>query len=478
MTRLSDALRDARSGAQLSEALMSRMVGIDEPRLRKLESGTAEPLPEELQAYAQAFGVSMQQLAAGEAARAPLTHLFYRSVSEGGPEALEELVDTGAHRVLGELMRTVRDINELETLLGLSNPPALPTPPKRALEIGDIPPFGADRLAEWLREELGLGLEPIASMREILTDRLGVRLLWVTPEELDPVIDGACTLSPRPAILVNLVEGPLCWWRTRMTLAHELCHLLCDREPGDGRFTIFSPHGLREAKGRWRLFDGFDRIERRAGAFAACFLAPAAAVRRAVGQLDVTSEEAISAVGRGLGLGRTTAINRLQHVFGLSKQTRLAMEARSGSHWLVENHVDQGPERIGLRSGVVQDLALDAFARGLLDRVRVREYLRLPFTEALPEHDALTTEQRAPLRRIEDSARGAAQLYLQEELEGETGYVATTVSRIEGGFRVAVEARRDGSADQAGHRGFLTLSHDLAVTGVEITRPARDLPGA
>lgn len=478
MIRLSDAIRNARTGAKLSESLMSRMVGVDESRLRQLESGTVEPLPEELQAYAQSFGVSMQQLAAGEAPRAPLTRLFFRSMSEGGPEALEELVATGAHRVLGEFMRGARDIAELEGLLGKSAPPALPVPPKWALELGDTPPFGADRLADWLREELDLGLEPIASMRAILTTRLGIPILWVTPEELDPVIDGACTLSPRPAILVNLVEGPLCWWRNRMTLAHELCHLLCDHEPSDRRFTIFSPHGLREARGRLRLFEDFERIERRAGAFAACFLAPAAAVRDALGQLDVTSEDAISVVGRRFGLGRTTAINRLQHVFGFSRQTRLAMEARSANHWLVASHLDQGPERIGLRSGVVQDLALEAFAARLLDRARVREYLRLPLTEPLPEHGSLTAEQRAPLRRIEDSVRGVAQLYLQEDPGGADGHVATTVSHIEGGFRVDVEEWCDGSPAQAEHRGFVIVSHDLAVTRAEITRPASDLRGA
>ena len=468
MPRLSDVLWRARTGAKLGEAIMSRMLGIDEGRLRKLESGEVEPQPDELEAYAQAFGVGVRQLGRGEAGQAPLTQLFCRSMSEGGPEALEELIATGGHRVLGELMRCVRDIAELEALLGHPKPPALPVPTKSVTELGEAPPYHADELAAWLRGELGLGLDPIPSMHELLSERLGIQILWVSPEVLTPVIDGASTVSPRPAILVNLVEGPLCWWRTRMTLAHELCHLLCDHDPGDERFTIFSPHGTRAASGRWRLFDGFEKIERRAGAFAACFLAPAEAVRRIVGARDVTSEDAISTVGQAFGLGRTTAINRLQHVFGLSKQTRLSMEARSPTHWPVWAHRDSRHEHVGLRSGIVRDLALEAFAAGKLSRVRVREYLRLPLTEPLPEHDALTAEQREPVRRIEDTVRGIAQQYVQEGTPEMSGCVATAVSRVPEGFRVDVEGFRDDAPDRAVPCGSVTVSHDLVVSSATL----------
>jgi transcriptional regulator with XRE-family HTH domain len=470
MPRFSEAIRDARAHAKLGEGLMATLVGVDESRVRQLEAGEAEPAPDELEAYAQVFGVSMTGLIQGEAKRAPMTHLFYRSASEGGLPALEELVATDGQRVLGEFMRCARDIADLAAVLSLPPPRPLPEPPRSLVDITGPPPHGADRIADWLRAELGLGLGPIDSMQALLTEKLGIRILWVSPEELSPIIDGASTLAPCPSILVNLVEGPLCWWRTRMTLAHELCHLLCDREPGNDRFAIFSPHGLREASGRWRLFDGFERIERRAGAFAACFLAPAPAVRDVVGARDVTSEDAIAAVGKTFGLGRTTAINRLQHVFGLSKQTRLGMEARSASHWPRWKHKDHGPTRIGLRSGVVRDLALEAFAAGRIGRVRVREYLKLPLTEPLPEGGSLTAEQRAPVRRVEDTVRGVAQMYLQEDLGGSPGLVATEVSRVEGGFRVDVERRGVGAPEHASPCGFVTLSHDLAVTDATLER--------
>ena len=70
----------------------------------------------------------------------------------------------------------------------------------------------------------------------------------ITPEEMDPEIDAASTVTPEPAVLVNLVGGAEQWWRTRMTLAHELCHLLLDRErSGEPRFVMLSPTSERRA---------------------------------------------------------------------------------------------------------------------------------------------------------------------------------------------------------------------------------------
>jgi transcriptional regulator with XRE-family HTH domain len=467
MPRLSDAIRTARLDATLDAPLMAAMIGVDEPRLQQLEAGESDPRPEELEAYAQVFGVSLQQLAQGEAKRAPLTQLFFRSVSEGGRAGLLELVATGSHRMLGEFMRCTREIAALESLQDKPAPPAFPVPPTAITDLLDsTPPYGGDRLADWFRAELGLGLGPIPSMRTIITEKLGIRVLWVTPEELDPVIEGASTRSPRAAILVNLVEGPDCWWRTRMTLGHELCHLLCDEGPGNDRMAMFSPHARRELRSRWRLFEGFDRLELRAGAFAACLLAPAEAVQQLVGARDVTAEETISLVGKTFGLGRKTAIYRLKHVFRLSQQTYLGMVARSADHWRRSHSVDRFRGPVGLRAGAVEDLALEAFAQGRLDRVRVREHLRLPLSEPLPEHARLTAAQRAPVRRIEDIIRGLAQRYLQEENIGtDAPCFAANVTSVEGGYRVDVVGSASGKKGEQAHCGHLLVSYDLEVIG-------------
>src|SRR5207237_4984957 len=117
-------------------------------------------------------------------------------------------------------------------------------------------------------------------------------------DEVDANIDGASTLEPIPAVLVNLVGGRERWWRTRMTLAHELCHLLFDALPDADhhRMLMFSPHrdGSRAAHGnnrRYPLPDVLERMERRAKAFAAYLLVCGEGRRRLVTIRDAKSEQ-------------------------------------------------------------------------------------------------------------------------------------------------------------------------------------------
>jgi transcriptional regulator with XRE-family HTH domain len=475
---LGSILREARARAQLSPSLMSFMAGMDVQRLEQLEQDQGEPTAEELDTCARVFGVRMEEFVAGLAAEAPLTSLFFRSASEGGLDALHELVGSGAHLAIGEFMRCVRDLAELDARLGLPASAPLPEPPPALRGSTDVPPYGADKLADWFRSELGLGREPIDCMTRLLGETLGIRLIWATPDGDELYgIEGASTSFPRPAVLVNLVEGPDCWWRTRMTLGHELCHLLCDHEPGNRRFAIFSPEALRErATGpqvltghttRWHVYHGFERIEQRAGAFAACLLAPADAVKQAVGVLDPISEEAIALVGKTFGLGRITAINRLQHVFRFSKQVRQSMVSRSTQSWQRWRqwlHPDQVRTGIGLRAGAVANLALDAFVQGRIDRVEVRDYLNLSLMDPLPEHPGLDDAQRAPLRHPQDRVRRVAQQYLQE-VEDVWDCFATTVCTAEGGWRVEVARQTGDTLVPCGH---ILVSRDLSIARVEM----------
>ena len=188
-----------------------------------------------------------------------------------------------------------------------------------------------------------------------------MRVFFTSPSHLPNQIDGASTLHPRPAILVNLVSGGRCWWRTRMTLAPELAHILFDLE-GDQR-TLFSPPMSDWAKartaGRWRICERFDDIEVEADKFAACLLAPRDEVAAVAERLDPTGDLAIAAVGERFGVGKVVAINRLQVCFGLSQEERQRMVERSEDlHW--ETHdfdADVVDEREGLRADALRDRA-------------------------------------------------------------------------------------------------------------------------
>lgn len=416
-----ELLRTARQSARLTRAQMAGLLDIEVGTLALLEDGDEAASPALLARYAQLFGLRVDRFMAGEAADAPATFLFRYLRDSPDPRALSEI---GAYPVLGDFLRTVRDIADVRDLLGDDSKPntlleelshvGRLAKPLGALDEGELV-AEAIWLAKAVRNKLHMEVRPIPSMVDLMVQRLGVELLWVGPEDLDPDIDAACTLLPLPAILVNLVGGAECWWRTRMTLAHELCHLLFDRSILDpehpGAFFLFSPREAR-ARGdhppRIRLPGMLELVERRANIFAANLLAPEEGVRALVGDLDPTSEPAISVVCQHYMIGRLTAINRLQVVHGLSKADRQYMLDRTTTEKLPQEHPDRVPPARGLRSDHLQDLVPRALAAGRISRAQARWLLGIPMTEQLPEHPALSEEQRAPLRTQEDLLRLAA----------------------------------------------------------------------
>lgn len=412
---LAEALQAARRRAQLSDATLARMAGIEPRRLQEIEAGSAGS-PAEIDACAQALGVPMEQLHTGAAERSPWTSLLAQWWAAGGPAQVDELARNGAGRVLGELVRCAQEINALEAMLGAAPPPQLPVPPAALATSEGAPLYGADRLAAWLRAELGLGLdEPITSMRELVEDRLGIRVLWVTPEQLDPVVESASTVAARSTMLVNLVEGGGCYRRIRMALAHELCHLLCDLGAARHGELLLSPRADQDGWPWWTLSLGFHLVERRARAFAACLLAPEAGVRRAIDGLAPTAPEAVTAVCETLWVGWSTAVARLEQTFHLGAVWRSTMVERGMRRWQPGRrgaHPDEVHDRIGLRSGILESLALQACAAGRVSKTRVRQHLGLLLTDPLPEHAGLTEAHRAPLRQPDDEARCAAQGWL------------------------------------------------------------------
>lgn len=134
------------------------------------------------------------------------------------------------------------------------------------------------RLAEYLRSKLRLGDQPVASMRDLLAERLGVTVVWT---ELSPTVAGA-TFSCADhegkefrGIALNTSGDNEDVWTRRVTLARELGHALFDP---DNRIRNMLVHG--------HLPGGFveethdNPVDQRADAFALAFLAPQDEVKR------------------------------------------------------------------------------------------------------------------------------------------------------------------------------------------------------
>lgn len=388
MTRRGQLLREAREAASVSLEMLSRWASVDMEELRAAEEGTGPATAQLMDRCARVFGLRLQDLAAGEAPRAPMT-LWLRSSAE---EALDEraILTTEVHEALGEFQRCVRDVHELESLLR-ERAPDLPVlscgPCPDAVHLGD-------HRARCLRTYLGAGNEPLASMRTI-AERLGVRVVWVTEDDADRLVDGACVRVPRPAILVNVLEPGRYPWRGRITLAHELGHLLFDLADPKRQVFVSAPSTRSPHR--------FEELEQVARAFAACFLAPTEGVRDAIRGMDPTSEQAVRKVGSLFGVGRTVAINRLHHVFGLSSSQREAMERRLAEPYRGEFDGDQPPEPLGFRGQPLVDLVRRALEAEAITEGRARSILGIPAVEPLklPDlvaRDSLVTPENRAIR--------------------------------------------------------------------------------
>ena len=158
-----------------------------------------------------------------------------------------------------------------------------------------------------------------------LLERLGieVKAVWLT----DASVRGVAIAGPRhrPGIAWNrgnpfnaTSQG------RRFTLAHELCHVLYDREVG---------RRLAIASGPWAPA----AIERRANAFAAMLLMPEPLIKRGVAELtcSLATEEGVDRVARQLQTGFEATLRHLSNLAliddvdqqQIQTQRRVALEA-------------------------------------------------------------------------------------------------------------------------------------------------------
>jgi transcriptional regulator with XRE-family HTH domain len=236
-------LRESRMAAGLSQEQLAQAVGLERTMVAKAEGGSRRLDALELSRIAAVL-------------RLPLAHFLTRP-----PDVLSrrtELVDdadTEAARssyiLEAELASWLRDVRQLIDFGVLAHA----KPMRYAGAITNA--ADARRAAIWLRGALGLGNEPIGPLLQVCESAGQLLLVADVPGEGASVFDGdvaVCVVSRR--------SDP---GRRRSTAAHELGHLVI----GDEYSTDLGVHSSRE-----------DR-ERAVDAFAAEFLLPAAAVRRA-----------------------------------------------------------------------------------------------------------------------------------------------------------------------------------------------------
>jgi transcriptional regulator with XRE-family HTH domain len=480
----SHPLLAVRERTGLSREEMASLVGLATTDVADLETGPTYVPPEVIERYAVALGLSVRELLQGEEPSA-VALLFRRIQRES--RSIGALGSAETHRALGDFVRCAREHARLRLLLDdgprpeqlrwlttIESEPILPRP-----EL-----YGqARRLASLVRGYLGLDhLAVIASMRKLVED-LGIVTMFVEPEQLDPQIEGASLLNPHPAMLVNLVGGGDHWWRTRMIMAHELCHIFFDRSALNAedprRFFVFSPYRPESRPGTaWHLFDHFEDLEARANAFAGDLLAPTRGVEHLIGARDPTTLDAINRISDHYQIGNETAINRLQNTFRLSRDhrsqmlSRLAMARATGGRRIAtptahDDCVNPGAQ---LRDATFIDLVLRACQAGRLDEIEARAQLNLRLSEPLPSSPRLapTPAQLAPAAPGEASARRAAERHLYRHVG--LDYFVQSLAIMDGVWHATISRRTPEAA--ATEVGALSMSSDLTLLApIELFEP-------
>ena len=188
------------------------------------------------------------------------------------------------------------------------------------LDIADVSQMSPGEQGSWLGEQACELLEASAdSWVDIHSVLQRLNIQFTSIDLSDDELRAVSVFGPtqRPHIFCNRRTR---WGQSseveRFTLAHELCHLLLDREYGDE---------LAVATGPWAPV----AIEQRANAFAAAFLMPTWLLRDALNLTDLPADdpEAIGMVSATMRVSGSSLIDRLLNLGELTFDDRIRLRS-------------------------------------------------------------------------------------------------------------------------------------------------------
>lgn len=284
---LGERLKIARETAKVTQADAAAAVGMSRTTLLAIEKGERRVRIEELQALAGQYNVSVNALLRREAVHVDLVPRFRRLSESTDPD-----VDV-AVRLMNDLVSAEV---ELENLLGIEHPRNYP--PERPLGSGDVREQ-AENDAAWLREYLGLGLNPVSDIFTVMELGLGIRIFQ---RKLPQKISGLFSYHPFVGASV-LLNSDHPWDRRVQSAGHELGHFIGTRS---------SPEVL-EKNERF-----LSREERYAHAFGRAFLTPPAAITQKFRELTAGASHLarrhVILLAHHFGVSREAIVRRLEEL--------------------------------------------------------------------------------------------------------------------------------------------------------------------
>jgi Zn-dependent peptidase ImmA (M78 family) len=378
--------------AGMSFEFVARRAGLSTERLAALEAGSAPATMGELERLAALYGIDAEQLENEPIELAPGDGV---ACLASAPE-FRELGDTVRAGIIAAA-NAARDLVRLESILGRDGrrweqlQTSIPRPGRRRDSVR-VPFQEGARHARRLREHLGLGVEPIPSLLRLVRERFSA--IMVLHARLGTEGPAGLAFVDRlrgPTIVLNLEGKNENACVRRVSLAHEICHLIVDwnrQEP----LAMISGYVL----------DSAFEVEQRANAFAIRLLCPEPVVARLTrAHATAALEPALDELSRfGLPYAAIRLYLRNQAGWELPPHpTARDLERLEYPLW-AQREDEPELERFPLaevppeRRTHVAHLAAEAFSRGLLTRAAFASYLGAsPLVEVERVLDALGLDQ-------------------------------------------------------------------------------------
>lgn len=225
LRQLGERLKEARKARGLTQQNVAEDLGIVRTTLVAIEKGDRKVSASELISMAKMYGRPISEFVSKQANKQPFVPQFRL------PPGQATVTEKELSAVVLELERMASDYVELEEINDAVAKPNFP--PVHPL---NIPGVNAQQRGEEVaaeeRTRLGLGDGPIADLRGLLEEAVGVRVFYLN---LPPKVGGlfACNDELGACIAVNRNHPPA---RGNWSLAHEYGHFLTTRYVADVSF--------------------------------------------------------------------------------------------------------------------------------------------------------------------------------------------------------------------------------------------------
>ena len=377
MSRLGELLQQARKKCGVTQADAAKIIDAARTTIVAIEKGERRLKPNELIKLARAYGRSISDFVQSRPIIQPF-EVQFRAAYRRNEDEEEQINPSISH-----LEELCRNYLELEEIMDAPLPRIYP----QEYEVSNMPiEAAAESIAIAERQRLGLGDSPIAHLRDILEQSVGLRIFYVKmPSKYSEVYSFDEKLGGCMAINANHPEE-----RRRWSLAHGYLHFLAHR-----RKPVVD-------------FDGqYQRLpesERLAEAFPKYFLMPTSSLlkqfndmHRSHGKFTPTN---LFTLAHYYGVSVSALVYRLEDMGLLPSGTWDRLRDRGLKVRKVQQEL--GLEAIMQRTDVTpihyQHLAIEALDQGLITEGRFANFLDVDRLEArriaevLREHSSGTLE--------------------------------------------------------------------------------------